>query len=48
MVDVFGLIIVYRALNGAQEASDKAGETIKAKNTAATYTIQQHIDDGSV
>ncbi|MCO6565726.1 MAG: hypothetical protein J6581_09840 [Apibacter sp.] len=37
MVDVFGLIIVYRALNGMQEASAKAGETIMAKNTAATY-----------
>lgn len=48
MVDVFGLIIVYKALKGAQEASDKVGEAIKAKNTATTYTIQQHIDDGSV
>nr|WP_080715925.1 RHS repeat-associated core domain-containing protein [Gilliamella apicola] len=48
MVDVFGLIIVYRALNEIQEASAKAGETIMAKNTAATYTIQEHIDDGSL
>ena len=47
-VDPLGLIIVYRALNGEQEASAKAGESIKAKNTAATYTIQQHIDDGSL
>ncbi|MFK7031634.1 RHS repeat domain-containing protein [Flavobacterium oreochromis] len=46
--DPFGLIIVYRALNGAQEASAKAGEAIQPKNINSTHTIQQHIDDGSL
>jgi RHS repeat-associated protein len=47
-IDPFGLIIVYRALNGAQEAAAKAGEVINPKNINATHTIQQHIDDGSL
>jgi hypothetical protein len=47
-IDLFGLIIVYRSLNGAQEASAKAGEVINPKDITATHTIQQHIDDGSL
>ncbi|MFL0062022.1 RHS repeat domain-containing protein, partial [Tenacibaculum maritimum] len=47
-VDLFGLIIVYRALNGAQEASALAGEAIQPKDINVTYTIQEHIDDGKL
>ncbi|WP_317206025.1 RHS repeat-associated core domain-containing protein, partial [Tenacibaculum maritimum] len=47
-VDLFGLIIVYRALNGAQEASALAGEAIQPKDINAAYTIQEHIDDGKL
>jgi RHS repeat-associated protein len=47
-VDPFGLVIVYRALNGGQEASALAGEAISPKDFNATHTIQQHIDDGKL
>ncbi|WP_255451573.1 RHS repeat-associated core domain-containing protein [Cellulophaga sp. L1A9] len=47
-IDPFGLIIIFRALNGGQEASALAGEAIQPKSLSSTHTIQQHIDDGSL
>ncbi|MGG6229992.1 RHS repeat-associated core domain-containing protein [Tenacibaculum sp. SDUM215027] len=45
-LDPLGLIIVYRALNGGQEASALAGNAIQPKDMKAAYTIQEHIDNG--
>ena len=45
-VDVFGLIIVYRAVNPAQEAAVNAGASIQAKDITANYSIQEHVEDG--
>ncbi len=47
-IDPLGLVIVYRALNGGQEANALAGEDIQPKDIDATHTVQQHIDDGSL
>jgi RHS repeat-associated protein len=45
-VDVLGLIIVYRAVNSAQEANVKAGMNIQPKDINATYSIQNHVENG--
>ena len=47
-LDPFGLILVYRALNGGQESSALSGNDIQPKDINATHTIQEHIDDGSL
>ena len=44
--DPIGWIIVYRALNGNQEAQALANEPILPKKGSATYSIQEHIDNG--
>lgn len=47
-VDVFGLEIVYRALNKGQEASAKSGGSIMPKDAGADYTIQNHVENGKL
>ena len=45
-VDIFGLIIVYRAVNSAQEIAVKAGTSIQPKDINANYSIQEHVENG--
>ncbi|WP_025004900.1 DUF7587 domain-containing protein [Porphyromonas macacae] len=45
-IDVFGLIIVYRAVNPAQEAAVNTGASIQAKDITANYSIQEHVENG--
>ena len=47
-IDLVGWITVYRALNGKQESQALSNEPILPKNSSANYSIQQHIDDGSL
>ena len=45
-IDPFGLIIVYRAVNLTQETAVKAGTNIQPKDINASYSIQQHVENG--
>ncbi|WP_353117752.1 DUF6531 domain-containing protein [Myroides odoratus] len=45
-LDVFGLIIIYRALNETQEFSVLDGADIYAKNKNARFSVQKHVDNG--
>ena len=46
--DPFGLIILYRALHPSQEAPAQAGEAILPKDSAANYSVQQHVENGKL
>jgi RHS repeat-associated protein len=45
-VDVFGLIIVYRAINSGQRAAVSAGSSIQPKNPNANYSVQNYVENG--
>ena len=47
-LDILGLIIVYRALNGKQEEQALNNTSIQPKNSSANYSIQEHIDNGNL
>ncbi|WP_286466590.1 DUF6531 domain-containing protein [Myroides sp. DF42-4-2] len=46
-LDVFGLILVYRALNDKQEPFVRNRQDVYPDKVNGTATIQQHIDNGS-
>ena len=47
-LDILGLIIVYRSLNGKQEEQALNNTSIQPKNSSANYSIQEHIDNGNL
>ena len=48
IVDFYGLIVVYRAVNPIQESSVNTGTSIQPKDANANYSIQEHVENGKL
>ena len=48
IVDFYGLIVVYRAVNPIQESSVNTGTSIQPKDANANYSIQEYVENGKL